>query len=559
VRQRQRLPAGALCYNPFPVRRDPGQLTGRSFDLLVVGAGVYGATIAWDAALRGLSVAVIDQGDFGSATSANSLKTIHGGLRSLQRGSLPEMRSFIRDRRALLRVAPHLVEPITFAIPTARRLTRHRLALRAALTLNDLVAADRNRGVDPARHLPSGRIVSRGEYLAFEPGVDPAGVTGGACWTDAQTFSSERLLLGFLQSAVARGAVAVNYMKAESLRRTAARVCGATVRDRLSGRTGEVEARVVVNAAGAWAQALSAAAGGGTHRPPVRFAKAMNLVTRLPAPRIALGASYRGRFYFRVPWRGISIFGTSQDPFDTVPDDLRADRGDVDRLLADINGAFPGARVGLDDVTLVHRGLLPAAGVRRGEVALAKASLIWDHRSDGIDGLVTVVGARYTTARETAAAVVDLVYRLMGLKSPPCLTATTPLEGGAVGSIARLVAEATSDRSTDLPRPALERIVRAYGSQYTSILRRIAGDPALGRPIGPAGGVTAAELVHAVDEEMAVTLTDALARRTEAGAMAYPGEASVVVAAGIMAGLLGWDRGRVDREIASLRAVYAPD
>ena len=168
-------------YNPSPVRRDPDQLTGRSFDLLVVGAGIYGATIAWDAALRGLSVALIDRSDFGAATSANSMKTVHGGLRSLQRGNLREMRSFIQDRRAFLRMAPHLVEPITFAVPTTRGLSRHRLAMRAALILNDLVAADRNRGLDPARRLPAGRVVSRDEFLALEPGLDRPASRAARC------------------------------------------------------------------------------------------------------------------------------------------------------------------------------------------------------------------------------------------------------------------------------------------------------------------------------------------------------------------------------------------
>ncbi len=531
-------------------------MTGRSFDLLVVGAGIYGATIAWDATLRGLSVALIDRSDFGAATSANSLKTVHGGLRSLQRGALREMRSFIRDRRALLRVAPHLVEPMRFAVPTTRGLSRHRLAMRAALVLNDLVSADRNRGLDPARYLAPGRVVSLADFLAQDAGIDPSGITGAAIWTDAQMYSSDRLLLGFVQSAVARGAVAVNYMEAVSLRRSATRVVGATLRDTLSGRTGEVEARVVVNAAGAWAPTLSAS--GGSRRAPVALAKAMNLVTRLPAPSQALGATDQGRFFFRVPWRGISIFGTSQDPFNHAPDDLRAgDRIDVDRLLANVNAAFPGARVGIDDVTLVHRGLLPSAGLRRGEVLLAKSSHVWDHRADGIEGLITVVGVRYTTARSTAAGVVDLVHRHLGLEPPPCRTADTPLVGGHVDSIDRLLAESAADRTTPLPARARERLARAYGAGYRSVLERITRDPGLARPLDGADGVTAGELVHAVEEEMAVTLADALVRRTEAGTAAWPGDAAVGAAAGIMAGRLGWDQARVSREIEGLRTLYA--
>jgi glycerol-3-phosphate dehydrogenase len=539
------------------VVRDPEQLAKRSFDLLVVGAGIYGATIAWDAALRGLSVALIDRGDFGAATSANSLKTVHGGLRSLQRGNLCEMRSFIRDRRALLRIAPHLVEPIAFAIPTFRRPFSHPWTMRAAFLLNDLAAVDRNRGLDPARRIPAGRVVSRSDYLAYQPGVDPAGVIGGAIWSDAQLFSSDRLLLGFVQSAVDRGAVALNYVEALSLNRTAQRVHGAVARDRLSGRSYDIEARVVVNAAGAWAPALSATAVEGGRRPRVRFAKALNLVTRLPTPCLALGAGHEGRFYFRVPWRGVSIFGTSQDPFDHHPEDLQVERDDVERLLTHINAAFPGVSVGVDDVTLVHKGLLLSAGQRDDEVLLAKKSLVWDHRQEGVDGLITVVGVRYTTARETASGVVDVVYRQLGLEPPPCQTASTPLAGGDVGSMDELLRKAEADRPSGLPRPALERLVRAYGAGYRAVLLRLVRDPGLARPLGQASGVTAAEIVHAVEDEMAVTLADALVRRTEAGAAAWPGESAVAAAAAIMASRLGWNEERRTREVNDLRTVYA--
>lgn len=539
--------------------RNPAELGKHSFDLLVIGAGIYGATIAWDASLRGLSVALIDKGDFGAATSANSLKTVHGGLRSLQRASLGEMRSFIRERRALLRVAPHLVHPIQFAIPTTRKLSRHPLVMRAALAVNDAFAADRNRGLDPARRLGRSRVVSKNEFFSWEPGIDSSAVAGGAVWFDAQMFSSDRLLLAFVQSAVEKGAVAVNHVEAVSLLTTGNRVRGAALRDSLTGKTLEVEARVVVNAAGAWAEALSATAGREVPAAPVRFAKALNLVTSLPAPPLALGATYQGRFYFRVPWRGVSIFGTSQDVFDDEPDNLRATEDDVARLLANVNAAFPGASARPGDVTLVHRGLLPRAGVAPdGEALLAKKSLVRDHRKNGVEGLVTVVGVRYTTARETAAQTVDLAFNLLGRTPPSSTSDTTPLAGGDVDSVERLLAAAAADSRDVLSPRAAERIARAYGSRYRSILRIVDRDPALARPLGggEGDGVTAAEVVHAVEEEMAVTLADALARRTEAGAAGWPGDAVVDDAARLMAKHLGWDADHTRSEVSALRAMY---
>src|SRR5215510_12412545 len=131
--------------------RNLRQLTDTEFDVLIVGAGIYGATIAWEAAQRGLTVALVDRGDFGGGTSLNSLKTVHGGLRSLQRGNVVDTRRFVRERRALLRIAPHLVEPLRFVIPTYPGGTRSRSVMRMALAVNDLIASDRNDGLDPAR------------------------------------------------------------------------------------------------------------------------------------------------------------------------------------------------------------------------------------------------------------------------------------------------------------------------------------------------------------------------------------------------------------------------
>jgi glycerol-3-phosphate dehydrogenase len=195
------------------VQRDPGRLADRTFDILVIGAGIYGATIAWDAVSRGLSVAIVDRADFGGATSFHSAKTVHGGLRSLQRGNLPDMREFIRERRALSRIAPHLVHPMPFAVPTYRSLMRSRLVMRTALLVNDLVAYDRNDLADPGKHLPSSGVVSRDEALALYPGFDRDAITGAAVWHDCQMYSTDRMTLSFLLSAADAGAVAANYVE----------------------------------------------------------------------------------------------------------------------------------------------------------------------------------------------------------------------------------------------------------------------------------------------------------------------------------------------------------
>ncbi len=246
------------------MQRDLRRLADTRFDLVIVGAGIYGAIAAWDAASRGLSVALIDQGDFGAGTSFNNLKTLHGGLRSLQALNLRQMRLFIRERRALARVAPHLVRPLSFVVPTYRDPRRSRTLMRLALAINDVGSSDRHQGLaDPSLQLAPGHIVSRAECLRLNPIIEPAGVTGGAVWYDYQLENTDRMTFSFVLSAAAAGAVVANYVRAVALLRTGARISGVRVEDRLTSERFDIRGTIVLNAAGPWASTLLATVDGG--------------------------------------------------------------------------------------------------------------------------------------------------------------------------------------------------------------------------------------------------------------------------------------------------------
>ncbi|MGE0451756.1 MAG: glycerol-3-phosphate dehydrogenase/oxidase [Vicinamibacterales bacterium] len=531
------------------MRRDLRTLAGREFDLLVVGAGIYGATIASEAAHRGLTVALVDRGDFGSGTSANSLKTVHGGLRSLQRANVSEMRRFIRERRALLRVAPHLVAPLRFVIPTRPGSVRSKLAMRVALALNDAIGRDRNAGLDPARRLPPSAVLDRAEMLRLLPGVDAAAVSGGAAWYDAQLYNADRLLLAFVAAAAAAGASVANYVSATAILRRGDRVEGVAARDELTGAPFEIRARVTLNAAGGWTPGLLSAVGPTVaSRLGLRLSRAFNLVTRLAAPPCALGNTAGGQFLFCVPWRGIAMFGTMHDAHAGDADRVTVDRADVDRFVGLVNHAFPFAALTAADVTLVHRGLLPMVDGAGAEVRLVKDSLIRDHRADGIHGLLTVVGVRYTTARETAERAVDSVADMLGRRIAPSRSAVTPLPGGAIDDVARF--ERIVRGSSAGLRPSLiDRLLRSYGTLTETLAARMRADEALAAPVGHMCDITTAEVNHAVRHEMALRLDDVVFRRTEAGSAGCPGEDALRTIAALMAADLGWDARRVDEEI----------
>jgi glycerol-3-phosphate dehydrogenase len=518
------------------VQRDVGALASREFDLAIVGGGVYGAAIAWDASLRGLSVALIERNDFGSGTSFNNLKTIHGGVRYLQHGDWKRIRESVRERRILMRIAPHLVHPLPFLVPTYRgSFSRSRSALRLALLLNDALSWDRNRDARSDKHIPPSRALSREECLELAPSLHPEGLTGGALWYDAQMYNSDRLTLSFVRSAEKMGAAVANHVEAERLLTDRGRVQGVVAKDALSGNRGlEIRARMVVNASGPAVDRLLE----NREKPPLFHAsKAMNLVTRPLVQDVALGLTRGGPLLVIAPWRHVSLVGTLHLPYVGDPDaiDSAEPEADVERLLGAINRAHPAAALRREDVRLVHRGLLPIVPNGR-ELTLLKT-----YRIDATaEGLLSVVGVKYTTARDVAEKTVNRALEALGRSGIPSRSALTPLLGGDFESVA------------DLERSAGKRHL-AYN--YGSLAREVEGieDPT---PLSETTNVTGAEVRYAVREEMAFDLASVVLRRTELGSAGHPGKPALERAATIAAEELGWAEAKTKCELDALESFY---
>lgn len=264
------------------MKRDLNRLAEQKYDVLIIGAGIYGATMAWEATLRGLSVALVEKADFGSATSANSLKIIHGGLRYLQHADFKRARESVCERTALLRIAPHLIHPLPVLIPTYGYGLKGRAAFALGLAVNELIGFDRNRYIaDPQKHIPPGHTISRGECLKLLPEIDQKGLTGGVLFYDAQVYNSERLPLAFLHSAKNAGAHLMNYAEVTGFLQNGNGVTGAQVKDVLTGDRFDIRAKMVINTAGPWIHSLLHLINGPLPSSS-SFAKAINLVTRRP-------------------------------------------------------------------------------------------------------------------------------------------------------------------------------------------------------------------------------------------------------------------------------------
>src|SRR3954464_5139909 len=238
--------------------RDLTRFAAGPYDVLVIGGGIAGLTIAYEASSRGLRTALVEAADFGGATSFNLQKTAHGGLRSLQSGRLDRALDSIRERRALARIAPWLLRPLPFLVGTYRSMTRSRLALRAAFAIDGTLGRRRNDGLEPELHLPLPRLISKAATLRLFPGIARAGLTGGAQWYDYQMVEAERLTFAFAEAPERRGADLANYVEAVAALREGTRVRGMEVRDTLSGRSFAITARATVNATGSHAPSVMA-------------------------------------------------------------------------------------------------------------------------------------------------------------------------------------------------------------------------------------------------------------------------------------------------------------
>ena len=558
------------------MKRDPDRLVGRTYDVLVVGAGVYGAWAAWDAALRGLSVAVIDRGDFGAATTANNLRVIHGGLRYVQHLDFNRMRESIREQQAALHVAPHLVCPMPCAVPTYGRGRRGRLALGTALRINDFVGRGRNRDAAPGKEIGRSRLVPAARMKELAPDLPDRGLTGGAVWHDAQVLDPERMVLALLEAAAGQGAAVANYMAADALMIERKRVVGARVTDRLTGESFFLRARVTLNLAGPWVDRLLATAGAGRIPALCPLTQAWNVVLRRRLPlQGAVGLysprtftdrdrklSGTGRLIFFVPWRNVTILGTSHRPFvaERLEENLALDQAEVADLLEEGSGAYPAAELSLEDVAYAFGGHLPGVVDPGTEhVRLLKHPVIRDHgRADGLPGVITGVGVKFTTARLVAEQVVDLAVPQVGKTVDACRTHVTRLPAGDIDDWEDFRADAEAYRPRSIPPISFSHLLENHGLLYEDVVELTRKERHLLDPLADGSPVLQAEVVHAARCEMAVKLMDVVRRRTELGKCGLADEHRVRRAAALMGSELHWDAGRREREIAEVLDAYRP-
>jgi glycerol-3-phosphate dehydrogenase len=551
------------------MNRKPEALTNTPFDILVIGGGILGAAIVYEAAARGFKAAVIEQGDFGQATSANSLKTIHGGLRYLQQADLKRIRQSIRARRKIMAFAPHLVLPQPFLIPVYGHGIKGREAMTVALVINDWLSWDRNRNLPEENVLPKGKVLSRKACLTLLPGIEKKGLTGGALWYDGQVQHSERLILEFILAATERGAVAANYIHTHGFILEKGTVKGIVAEEVFSKTEFLIQAKVVVNASGPWINRVLQSMPQAPQL-SLNWVKGINLVISRPLfPDYGVGlqenkkaTSGKGaRFFFFVPWQGRTMIGTAYNRYLGDPELARLEETEVVEFLNEINTLYPPAHLTLNDVAFAHFGLQPVSeGQNENETHPEpdRHSEIFDHGSlVGVKGLISIKSTKYTTAPVVAEKVLDHIRAQGNLPSGPSSPSEmithykkTSLEEDInnfglkvqVGSAFSL-----SDHFWQNYGPRSKKFIDFVGP-YPDALGIISRDPL----------VTLGEVLYGIREEMALKLSDIVCRRTNLSQAGCPAQEILEKVAAIMSGELGWDETRRQQEIDLVLKTFPP-
>ena len=546
------------------MKRVLADLAEREFDLLIIGAGAFGAAAAWDATLRGLSVALIDQGDFGGGASAECFKMVHGGIRYLQHGNIGRLRASCRERSAMLRTAPHLVKPLPIVVPTFGFGRNGKAVLAAGMYAYDALTAGRNAAIsDRSRRIPGTRLLSRREILGIFPELESGSLTGGAVFADGQMYNAARLVLAYVKSAALRGARVANYVQALAFLWQDKAVRGVRVCDRIDGEEFDIRARLVLNAAGPWAEYLfSDREKFGSHARGHFSRDAYFIVKRAPRSGYALAipgqshdrdtlVSRAARHLFAVPWRNRTLIGVWHRPFAAAPDTAVVEEGELTAWIAEMNASYPMLALRREEVSYACCGLVPfgSGTVNPGELSFGKESRFIDHRAThGITGLVTLIGIRFTMARSDAAAALDLLLEQWpGRRPVGSSTERTPLAGGAISDFSVLRSKAMAMRPEAISADSLDALLCNHGTEYQTVLD-IAREPGESQRVGNSDTLVA-EVTHAANEEMAIRLEDVVLRRTDLGSGGHPGHAALEQAASRLQQLVGWSEQRRQREI----------
>ena len=521
------------------------------YDIIVIGGGITGAAVAYDAASRGLSVALVERDDFSSKTSAATSKLIHGGLRYLENLELLLVRESLRERRILENIAPNFVYPIpNMIIINNKEMEKKKTLLKIGMILYDILSFDKTFTWDKNKKLPMHKSFSKNDTIKNEPELNSKGLKSSIVYYDCASISPERLTLAFIKSAEAKGADIANYMEVTGFKVSNKKVEGIEVVDKIKKRKISIAGKITINCAGPWADRVLSLTGTKDHKEVLRRSEGIHIITKKIAEKHVITSSTpKGRHIFIIPWRGHSLIGTTDKEYIGSPDDWKIKKENILEFIDDVNASY-GEKVNISytDVLFAYGGLRPLVEDQTEDVYESSRKYeIFDNSVDGFDGLITVEGGKYTTSRGLAENVMKIACKKLGVSKKKIGTDKKYLFGSEIKDIEAFV-KSCIEKYSDLPKDTIDHLARIYGTEIDNMLSVINSDKSMAKALTPDGEILA-QVVYAIKNEMAYKLTDILFRRTGLGTLGHPGKNALNSIADLAGKLLGWNESRKKEEI----------
>lgn len=519
---------------------------GESFDIVIIGGGISGASVAYEAASRGLKVALVEKKDFASGTSSASSKMIHGGLRYLARGEFKLVRESLRERRIMMNIAPNFVHPIPFLFSLYKNDKNPKYLYKVGMLLYDLLSFDKNLVWDKNNKMPNHRFITKDEVLKLVPNAKKKGLIGANLYYDCFNHSPERLTLSFLKSAEYYGANIANYAEMKNFiieqKPKGKKITGIEVYDKVNHKNVKLRAKAVINCAGPWADiVLKNLENKNSHELNLRRSEGIHILTKkLIDKYIFAGIDKNEKHFFVIPYRNHTLIGTTDKEFKGNPDNYKVTKQSILELLDTVNTSFnDNEKIKYTDILFTYGGLRPLVEEQTEDVYNSSRKYeITDESKNGLYGLFTVEGGKFTTSRSLAENVIDKVTKKMNLEAKASISKNIRLVNSNIQNIENFIKEKTQ-KYNFLSKEQIRYLAYSYGTEIDDLMQLYTENKHL-QYIITEDGENLAQVVYAIKNEMAYELSDILFRRTSIGQLGHPGKEKLNKIASLAAIELNW-------------------
>jgi len=527
------------------------------YDIIIIGGGITGASVAYEAASRGLKTALFEKGDFGEATSAATSKLIHGGLRYLKNMEFGLVRESLTERRILENIAPNFVYPLPFMIPTYSNLKNNKQILFIGMLLYDILSFDKAFTWDKSKKLPFHQTIGAKKTRNLEPCIKDDKLTGSSIYYDCQNINPERLTLEILKSAIHYGAEAANYAKVESLIKKGDTIKGVKVKDLITDTEHEYTADLTINCTGPWTDiVLNATAKKQASNHHIRRSEGIHIITKKLCNKHAVTMMTKsGRHIMLMPWRNHSLIGTTDKEYKGNPDDYKITKESIQELIDEMNENYGIKKLNYEDVLFAYGGLRPLVDNQtEASYESSRKYEITDHQKEGLDGLITVEGGKYTTSRNLAEHLVNKVAKKLNKKGAKSISKKQYLINSDIKNMESFIKQLAL-RYPSFSEATINYVGRNYGLQCHTIFRLALRDKSLARVLTQDGEILA-EVVYVIKKELAFSLADIFFRRTGLGTLGYPGDEAFSHVVETAKDYLKWDEQKTQEEVNKVMNIF---